>query len=271
MEKAKVLYISQEIQPYNAERTISKVARYLPEYVKENTDKDVRLFMPKYGTINERRYQLHEVIRLSGINMVIDDVDYPLIIKVASVPEAKMQVYFMDNEELFSRKSDLGDDKTPFFADNDTRMAFFCQGVLETINKLGWIPDVIHCHGWMTSIIPAYIKKNYADEPVFKNAKIVFSAYNNMGGELNSALASKAVKGDVTMNELSMIAEPTWENLTKFAAKWSDGVVLCSENNVMEDYFEKNKISYIKDTSTEDYEVVNGFYDRVLAFDPVLS
>ncbi len=264
MQKVKVLYISQEILPYNkVETQIAKVTRELPQHVNETHEKDVRLFMPKYGSINERRYQLHEVIRLSGMNMVIDDVDYPLIIKVASVPDAKMQVYFMDNEELFTRKSVFGDESTPFFADNHTRMVFFCRSVLETINKLGWVPDIIHCNGWMTSLIPAYIKKNYAEESVFKNAKIVFSTYNALEGELDTSLSKISEYGNVSSEMLSEISEPNWENLTKYAAKYSDGVVLSCNNNVMEDYLNKNNIPFVKETTGEDFDKINTFYDSV--------
>jgi len=179
-----------------------------------------------------------------------------------------MQVYFMDNEELFGRKSVFGDESTPFFEDNDNRMVFFCQSELETINKLGWVPDVIHCQGWMTSLIPAYIKKNFADQGVFKDAKIVFSAYNSLEGELSSSLSTKAVHGSVSSEDLSMIDTPNWEMLTKYAAKWSDGIILCTENNVMEDYLSKNKMMFLKETS-DNYEAINTFYDKVLAYDSV--
>ncbi len=271
MSKAKVLYISQEIMPYNSESIISKTSRFLPEYIKENAEKDVRLFMPKFGSINERRYQLHEVIRLAGMNVVLEDMDYPLIIKVASVPEAKMQAYFMDNEELFARKAYFGDDTTPFFTDNHDRMIFFCQSVLMTIKKLGWVPDVIHCNGWMTSLIPYYIKQNFADEPVFKNAKIVFSAYNKLEGDLDAKLSKNAVWQNAT--DFSMIENPNWENLTKFASNYVDGMILHTDNNVMEDYLTKSDVAFVKSTEQEEeqYEALNNFYDQVLASEEVVA
>ena len=157
MKKAKVLFVSQEITPFLELTEISKIARYLPQGIQER-GKQIRTFMPRFGVINERRNQLHEVIRLSGMNLIIDDSDHPLIIKVASIQSARMQVYFIDNEEYFQRKSIFHDSKKKFHKDNEDRMVFFCRGVLETVKKLGWAPDVIHCHGWLTSLIPFFIK-----------------------------------------------------------------------------------------------------------------
>src|SRR6188768_4367308 len=155
-EKVKVLFVSQEITPFVDESEIAKIGRQLPQGTQES-GKEIRVFMPRFGLINERRNQLHEVIRLSGMNLIIDDSDHPLIIKVASIQAARMQVYFIDNEEYFQRKAIFRDTKKKFFKDNDDRTIFFCRGVLETVKKLGWSPDIIHCHGWMTSLIPLLI------------------------------------------------------------------------------------------------------------------
>ena len=178
MEKKKVLFISQEIFPFLPKSEISSVARRLPQITQEE-GKEIRVFTPRYGVINERRHQLHEVIRLSGLNLSIDDQDHPLIIKVASVPQARMQVYFIDNEEYFRRKATFLDEDHELFEDNDERTLFFGKGVIETVKKLGWKPDIIHIHGWMTCCLPLYIKEFEQNEPLFKDTKIVFSSYNN--------------------------------------------------------------------------------------------
>jgi starch synthase len=175
---AKILFISQEITPYLPETEIADIGRKLPQAIQEK-GREIRTFMPRYGCVNERRNQLHEVIRLSGMNLIIDDTDHPLIIKVASIQSARMQVYFIDNEDYFSRKSIFKNDDGTEFEDNDERCIFFARGVLETVKKLRWAPDIVHCHGWICSLIPLYIKKAYNDDPFFKNSKIVFSLYDN--------------------------------------------------------------------------------------------
>jgi len=143
---------------------------------------EIRVLMPKYGMINERRHRLHEVVRLSGMNIIVDDDDYPLIIKVASLPGARMQVYFLDNEEFFKRKQVFDDEKGKPFKDNEERMVFFCKGALETVKKFGWAPDIVHCHGWMTSLIPLYLKTVYKDDPIFKASKVIYTAYKETYG-----------------------------------------------------------------------------------------
>ncbi len=178
MSIKRVLFITQEITPYLPESLLANTCRYLPQAIQEK-GKEIRTFMPKFGNINERRNQLHEVIRLSGMNLIIDDTDHPLIIKVASIQAARMQVYFIDNDDFFSRKNTIMDDDGKEFLDNDERSIFYVRGVLETIKKLRWIPDVIHCHGWMTALTPLYIKTAFADDPCFKDAKVVYSLYND--------------------------------------------------------------------------------------------
>ena len=157
---------------------MSEIGRYLPQGVQEK-GREIRTFMPRYGCVNERRNQLHEVIRLSGMNLVINDADHPLIIKVASIQAARMQVYFIDNEDYFQRKAVLHDADGNEFEDNDERAVFFARGVLETVIKLRWAPDIIHCHGWLTSLVPLYIKKYYYNDPLFQNSKLVYSVYND--------------------------------------------------------------------------------------------
>ena len=178
MSKTKVLIVTQEMNPYTVGSEIAEIARRLPQHIQEQ-GMEIRILMPKYGTINERRHRLHEVVRLSGMNIIVDDDDFPLIIKVASVQGARMQVYFLDNEDFFKRKAIFKDADEKAFEDNPDRMIFFCKGVVETVKKFGWAPDIVHCHGWMTSLIPLYLKTAYKSEPLFEDAKVVTSIYNN--------------------------------------------------------------------------------------------
>ena len=192
MTKAnKVLFITQEITPYVSESEMSLVGRNLPQAIQEK-GREIRTFMPKWGNINERRNQLHEVIRLSGMNLIIDDTDHPLIIKVASIQSARLQVYFIDNEDFFQRKNTTVDDNGVEYDDNDERIIFFIRGVMETVKKLRWTPDVIHCQGWMTALAPLYIKKAYNDDPFFKNSKVVYSLFaDDFQKPFNKAFADK--------------------------------------------------------------------------------
>ena len=178
MSKKRVLFVTQEMNPYTDLTEISNIVKKLPQYTQES-GMEIRVLMPRFGMINERRHRLHEVVRLSGMNIIVDEDDFPLIIKVASLPGARLQVYFLDNEEFFRRKFIFEDDKGTPFEDNQDRMVFFCKGVIETVKKFGWPPDIIHCHGWMTSLIPFYLKTVYKDEPIFNNSKVVYSVYNN--------------------------------------------------------------------------------------------
>ena len=229
MSKAKILYVSQEITPFLPKSEISEMSLNLPKKIKD-LDKEVRVFMPRYGKINERRHQLHEVIRLSGINLIINDTDHPLIIKVASVPKERMQVYFIDNEEYFKRKHYLQDENEQFFPDSDERAMFFARGVLETVKKLQWKPDVIHCHGWMASLMPLYLKELYHDDPHFEDVQVVFSAYENgFDGSLSPDLGKKLVLDGIAEDKVTDFKDNTHETLTINAIKNSDAVVMGSE------------------------------------------
>lgn len=201
--KKKVLIVTQEMQPYTALSEISEIARQLPQYVQEQ-GMEIRVLMPRFGTINERRHRLHEVVRLSGMNIIVDDEDYPLIIKVASLPKARMQVYFLDNEDFFKRKSVFEDAEGQPFADNPDRMVFFCKGVVETVKKFGWPPDIVHLHGWMTSLLPLYIRKAYRNEPLFQDAKIIYSLYDNsLEHTFGEAFFRKAAINDLEEEDLA--------------------------------------------------------------------
>lgn len=274
MKKPRVLYVSQEITPFLPKSELSEVSRNLPQGIHEK-GKEIRVFMPKYGSINERRHQLHEVIRLSGMNLVVNDTDHPLIIKVASIPTARMQVYFIDNEDYFQRKAVLSDKSGKFFKDNDERSIFFCRGVLETVRKLGWAPDIIHCHGWFTSLLPLYVKKFYNDDPHFAESKVVFSAYNKgFTGTLDKKIIEKLKFDGFTDEDLSELTDPNFENLTKLALKYSDAVVEGSKELPEEitnavNSFEKAKLSYCDPASC--VKTYGEFYDEILEENSVLA
>lgn len=177
-EKKRVLLITQEMNPYTELSEMSDIVLQTAKSLQDN-GADVRILMPRFGAINERRHRLHEVVRLSGMNIMVDDDDYPLIIKVASLPNTRLQVYFLDNDEFFKRKEVFADENGNLFDDNIDRMLFFCKGAIETVKKFGWSPDIVHCHGWMTSLLPALLRTSFRNEPVFQNAKIVYSLYTN--------------------------------------------------------------------------------------------
>ena len=270
MKKSKVLFISQEIMPFLEVTEISKVARQLPQGIQES-GKEIRTFMPRFGLINERRNQLHEVIRLSGMNLIIDDTDHPLIIKVASIQSARMQVYFIDNEEYFQRKMVFHDAKKKFFKDNEDRMIFFCRGVLETVKKLGWAPDIIHCHGWMTSLIPFFVKTSYKDDPMFKNSKVVYSLYHqDMEEEFSPAFSKKLKMDGITADDLKYFKDPTMANINLAAVKLSDAVVRGSaeKNTAVDNYLKKgSKLVLAHSPIDEDGNFINAhsdFYDEIL-------
>ena len=269
MKKTRVLYVSQEITPFLPKNELSEVSRNLPQGIHEK-GKEIRVFMPKYGSINERRHQLHEVIRLSGMNLIIDDNDHPLIIKVASIQPARMQVYFIDNEDYFQRKAVMEDKNGEFFKDNDERAIFFCRGVLETVKKLGWAPDLIHCHGWMTSLIPLYLKTSYKNEPLFENAKVVTSVYNDcFKGKLDDSFAKKAIMDGLSEEDVNDFIDPTHENLCKAAAKWSDGVIVGDEKAIK---LAEGLDNPVLKFQGEDYvDAYSDFYDEVLVEEEVLA
>ena len=269
MKKAKVLFVSQDITPYLDETYIGKIARRLPQSIQER-GKEIRTFMPKYGTINERRHQLHEVIRLSGMNLVINDVDHPLIIKVASIPSARMQVYFIDNEEYFSRKATLTDKTSgKHFDDNDERAMFFARGVVETVKKLGWQPDVIHCHGWFTSLLPMYIKKYYAEDPLFVDAKVVVSLYEDEYPKtLNKKFLDKLAFDGFTKKDLKHLTEESSHlNMQKQAIEFADAIMQGTEklNPELEKFIKKSGKPFLEyKNETEYMDAYNEFYNTML-------
>lgn len=265
MEKQRVLFVTQEISPF---LTITEISEQVKQIALATHDsgKEIRIFMPRFGCINERRHQLHEVIRLSGMNMVINDSDHPLIIKVASIPGARVQVYFIDNEEYFQRKHALVDDGAKSFDDNDERSIFFCRGVLETVKKLGWVPDVVHCHGWMTAFMPLYLKRVYSDDPHFANTKVVYTAHGvDYKGSLDKKLIEKLKFDGVSEKEVSSLGKGDFSGLNKMAADFSDAVITASGvSKEIVDYVKKSGKLFINQ-ETADFAAQNiELYDKVL-------
>ncbi len=267
MEKIKVLFISQEITPYLPETEMSKIGRYLPQGIQEK-GKEIRAFMPKYGIVNERRNQLHEVIRLSGMNIIIDDTDHSLIIKVASIQSARMQVYFIDNDDYFQRRSMFSDPENGFYQDNDERAIFFSRGVIETVRKLRWSPDIIHCHGWITSLIPIYIKKAFHDDPLFHDSKVIYSVYDEEFSEkLDLNFRKKLKLRGISSEDTKLIEEPDFINISKLAVDFCDGVIIGSPqiNKNVEEYIKNKDLPVLSYKNEEEYiEAYAGFYEKIL-------
>lgn len=223
------MYVSSEVVPYLPETEISSMSFEAPRMVNQQGGQ-IRIFMPRYGNINERRHQLHEVIRLSGINLVINDLDMPLIIKVASIPKERIQVYFIDNDEYFKRKATLTDEEGNLFPDNDERAIFFAKGVIETVKKLNWSPDIIHVHGWLAALLPLYLKQYYKDEPLFNESKIVTSIYNqSFDGTLDKDMLKKIAFDNIDPDTIKELEKPTYSNLMKVAVDFSDALIIGSE------------------------------------------
>ncbi len=228
MKDKRILYVSSEVIPYLPETEIASMSFEAPQMVNSKGGQ-IRIFMPRYGNINERRHQLHEVIRLSGMNLVINDFDMPLIIKVASIPKERIQVYFIDNEEYFKRKATFADEDGNLFEDNDERAIFFAKGVVETVKKLNWSPDIIHVHGWLASLLPLYLKHYYASEPLFSQSKIVSSVYNQgFEGSLNKEMINKIAFDGIDTASIEELQDPTYENLMKVTVKNSDAAIIGS-------------------------------------------
>lgn len=272
----RVLFVNSEIYPYLPETTISVVGRYLPQGIQE-TGKEIRAFMPRYGCINERRNQLHEVIRLSGMNMVINDIDRPLVIKVASISSARMQVYFIDNDDYFHRKSIYTDEHGNFMEDNDERAIFFARGILETVKKLRWKPDIVHCSGWISHLVPLYLKKAYKNDPIFSDAKVVISLYGEYQDcEFAKDMKSKIPVTGIKAKDIELLKKPTGINLAKLAAQYSDAVIIGSDSlsHEITDYITSRKLpvlDYIPIDHPEGTYIqkYNEFYDKLLEKDVI--
>ena len=270
----RVLFVNSEIYPYLPESTISVIGRYLPQGIQES-GKEIRNFMPRYGCINERRNQLHEVIRLSGMNMVINDIDRPLVIKVASISSARMQVYFIDNDDYFHKKSIYEDAEGNFLEDNDERAIFFARGILETVKKLRWKPDIVHCSGWISHLVPLYLKKAFKNDPIFSDAKVVLSLYDEYpDSRFNQEMKSKIPVSGIKSKDLETFKTPDGINLAKLAIQYADAVILGSESIRPEltEFSEKRGIPVLQyfpiDHPEGTYiQKFNDFYDKLLEQD----
>lgn len=248
-EPVKILYITQEINPYIKETEIAEICRQFPQYTIEKGC-EIRTFMPCFGHINERRNQLHEVQRLSGLNVIIDDNDHPLIIKVATIQAARMQVYFIDNEDYFHRNGIAKDKEENFFDDNDERIIFYVRSVLETIKKLRWTPDIIHINGWIASLAPLYIKKTYASDPFFANSKIIYSVYkDDFECPIREGFDNRALLNDIEPQDVEILKGEILktENLHKLAINYSDGIICGSDtiSEELESYIKEKNIPYL--------------------------
>lgn len=264
MKDKRILYVSSEVVPYLPETEISSMSFEAPRMVNQKGGQ-IRIFMPRYGNINERRHQLHEVIRLSGINLVINDLDMPLIIKVASIPKERIQVYFIDNDEYFKRKATLSDEDGNLFPDNDERAIFFAKGVIETVKKLNWSPDIIHVHGWLASLLPLYLKQYYKDEPLFNESKIVTSIYNqSFDGTLDKEMLNKIAFDNVDPDTIKELEKPTYNNLMKVAIDFSDALIIGSETipKDLEKYLENSDKPVLEYKNKEEFgEAYTEFYN----------
>ena len=267
MKNKKVLIISSEVVPYLPQTEQAVNSFKLPKEINENGGQ-TRIFIPRYGIINERRHQLHEVIRLSGMNLVINDLDMPLIIKVASIPKERMQVYFIDNEEYFKRRSLLHNDKGKLHSDNDERMIFFTKGVIETVKKLNWSPDIIHLHGWFTALFPLYLNTYYKDEPIFADSKIVTSIYKkDFTGVVSKKIKSKVEFDLIPKDETEVLSKSNYNNLIKLSIKHSDGIVSSSKetpSDLNEIIDESKKPHLVYNSSIEKNAYVNFYTDKII-------
>jgi len=274
MEKPKVLFVQQEITPYLKESHIGLIGRQLPQGIQDR-GKEIRTFMPRFGNINERRNQLHEVIRLSGMNLVINDTDHPLIIKVASIQSARMQIYFIDNDDFYKRKFTVLDKSCNMFPDNDERAIFFTRGVIETVKKLSWAPSLVHCNGWFTALMPAYIKVALKENGMFSDTKVVYSIYDDdFEGSLNTGIAKKFKTQGVGEEFTGKLTDPTFVNLTKTAIDYADGVIFGSEkiNPELEDYARQSGKPVLGYQQPEKYmDAYNEFYDEIIVSETILT
>lgn len=269
-DKLRILYVTAEIDPFLKISSVADMVRQLPQGLQEKGH-EIRILMPKFGVINERRNRLHEVVRLSGINIRVGDEEKPLTIKVASIPNAKLQVYFLDNEDYFRRKSVLTDpENNQFYSDNDERAIFFCKGVIETVKKLGWAPDIIHCHDWMTSFIPLYLKTHYQNDPMFKNTKVVFTLYNN---GFDTALSQNYLEKTNIDNLATVVnsgyADNSYIGICKGGIELSDVVTKGHQriDSVLEEFIETTKseqLFFDSDDNDNYVESYHNLYNTIL-------
>ena len=261
MSKLRILYAATEINPFLQTTKVAEFLQTLPQGMQER-GMEIRIFVPRFGLINERKNRLHEVVRLSGINIAVGDDEKPLVIKVASIPNAKLQVYFIDNEDYFHRKSVFVDKNNKFHQDNDERAIFFCKGVLETVKKLGWAPDIVHCNDWMTGLIPMYLKTTYKKDPIFKDSKSMFTVYNNSyTHKFSEDLLEKVKMLDIDDSMLTHLESADTNGFIKCGMEYADAVIKTNEdfsdniNALFNDFMKKKSISTVSadDTLLDNY------------------
>jgi starch synthase len=269
MSKLRILYVASEINPFLQTTQVADFVRKLPQAMQE-MGMEIRILVPRFGLINERKNRLHEVVRLSGINILVGEEEKPLIIKVASIPNAKLQVYFIDNEDYFQRKSVFVDKDNKFYSDNDERAIFFCKGVLETVKKLGWAPDIVHCNDWMTSLIPLYLKTRYKLDPVYKDAKTVFTVYNNtFSHKFDKNLIQKAKMMDIEDGMLSNLKTADFEGFVKIGIEYADAVIKAGDkytdslNKLFKTLEKSKKLSNFEDNDENFADSYFNFYNEL--------
>jgi starch synthase len=269
MSKLKILYVTHEMTPYIEMSAMAESARELPQKMQDK-DMEVRVFMPRFGNIKERKHRLHEVIRLSGINVPVGEEDNPLIIKVASLPSAKMQIYFLDNDDFFGRKYDFCDANDKFYDDNDERMIFFNKGVIEIIHKLGWIPDIIHCQGWMSSLVAMYARTVTRNEPVFKNTRFIYSVFGDcFEGNMSNKFTEKALVAGQDKEIFQDLGSPDCSDLYRTGITFADGITLGSQDvneGLYETIYKSNKpvLAYQEKDAENFAESHYDFYNMLL-------
>lgn len=263
MSKLRILYVASEINPFLQTTKVAEFVRKLPQAMQER-GMEIRILVPRFGLINERKNRLHEVVRLSGINIAVGEEEKPLVIKVASIPNAKLQVYFIDNEDYFHRKSVFVDKNNNFYEDNDERAIFFCKGVIETVKKLGWAPDIVHCNDWMTSLIPMYLKTTYKNDPIFKVTKSVFTVYDNVfSHKFNGDLLDKVKMIDIDDSMLYNLKSADFAGFIKIGAEYADAVIKAEEefseslNNLVANLPKDKKV----DTIEKDENFLDSYYN----------
>ncbi|MHA7877700.1 MAG: glycogen/starch synthase [Bacteroidota bacterium] len=248
MAKLRILYASSEIAPFLATSSVANLVNKLPQYMQEK-GMEIRILVPRFGLINERKNRLHEVVRLSGMNITVSSDEKPLVIKVASIPNTKLQVYFIDNEDYFKRKAVFHDKHNNFFEDNDARTVFFCKGVLETVKRLGWAPDIIHCHDWMTSLIPMYLKTTYRNDPILKKAQSIFTLYNKtFAYKFAQDFIEKAKMAGLRKDKLALLASADFKGLIQTGVKYADSVVKAEalQDVLFKDFPDEPSLRYIE-------------------------
>ncbi len=263
MSKLRILYVASEINPFLQTSEVADFVRKLPQAMQER-GMEIRILVPRFGLINERKNRLHEVVRLSGINIAVGEEEKPLVIKVASIPNAKLQVYFIDNEDYFHRKSVFFDKEDNFHPDNDERAIFFCKGVLETVKKLGWAPGIVHCNDWMTSLIPMYLKTTFKNDPVFKDAKTVFTVYNNpFKHKFEGNIIEKVKMIDIEDSMLSNLKSADYAGFIKIGAEYADAVIKSDEDcsATLDQLFAEFQSNKKIDTIEKDEDFLDSYFN----------